>query len=85
MYETAQCEYTHKNVCLYQNTTFLLSTQMLHPYLCLEPRRETPHQGDMVSTVGQPSPHPQSVPKALSSLTGGVADALLPAGVDRRD
>lgn len=54
-----------KNVCLLQNTTFLLSTQMLHPFLCLGES----HQRGLGTQRWVPHPQPQPVPKAPSSLS----------------
>lgn len=50
---TGEC--VSKKVCLLQNATFLLSTQMLHPFLCLEPRR-VPPKGHKDSEMGAPPP-----------------------------
>lgn len=78
---TGEC--MSKNVCLLQDTTFLLSTQILHPFLCLQPRRVPPKGTERWKS----HPHLQPVlkaPSSLSLLRGGVAAAWLPTGVDRR-
>lgn len=64
-------ECMYKNVCLYQKIAFLLSAQMLHPFVCARSQEQRfPAKADRNSEVGLPTPSLSLKPPAACHRSG---------------